>query len=64
MKNPLTAEVLRFLLESPEFDLKTYPWSNDTALNAPVPQRALPSGPAHVTLQYMRVVPSAPDGFT
>ncbi|KAF8154046.1 hypothetical protein B0H34DRAFT_784086 [Crassisporium funariophilum] len=45
--------VLRFLLDAPAFDLKTYKGSNSSALQAPPPVDQLPSGPDHITLQYL-----------
>jgi hypothetical protein len=48
-----THHVLCFLLESPEFDLQTYPGKDSAALKPPPPVDQLPSGPDHVTHQYM-----------
>lgn len=45
--------VLRTLLDSPEFDLKSYPQHDSQAFSSPSPVEALPCGPDHVTLQYL-----------
>lgn len=43
-------QVLRFLLECPEFDFKTYAYNDSTALQAPPPVKCLPSGRDNITL--------------
>lgn len=48
-----TYHALRFLLESPEFDLQAYSGKDDPALKALPPVNQLPAGPEHVTLQYL-----------
>ena len=48
-----THHVLRFFLKSPEFDLQTYSGKDSAALKPPPPVNQLPSGPDHVTHQYM-----------
>ncbi|KAH7921722.1 hypothetical protein BV22DRAFT_1107053 [Leucogyrophana mollusca] len=48
-----THHVLRFLLNAPEFQLRTYPYRDDPLLQAPPAVRALPHGPEHITLQYL-----------
>lgn len=48
-----TYRVLRFLLESPQFDLKTYSGKESSALDAPPPVDQLPSGSDNITLQYL-----------
>ncbi|KAH9474970.1 hypothetical protein JR316_0012069 [Psilocybe cubensis] len=45
--------ILRFLLDSPEFNIKLYGARNSPLFNAPPPVDALPCGPAHRTLQYL-----------
>lgn len=45
--------VLRFLLETPEFNIKTYAYSDHPALAPPAPVNPLPHGPEHVTKQYV-----------
>ncbi|KAF6752011.1 hypothetical protein DFP72DRAFT_1070712 [Ephemerocybe angulata] len=45
--------ILRMLLDSPEFNLKTYKDRNDPALQPPKPVDQLPTGDDHVTLQYL-----------
>ena len=44
---------LRFLLDSPEFQLQTYAHRDSPLLQPPTPVHALPHGPEHVTLQYL-----------
>ncbi|KAL1681647.1 hypothetical protein EV122DRAFT_205192 [Schizophyllum commune] len=46
-------EVLRFLVESPDFDLPTYRDRTDPAIQRPQPTRGLPYGPENTTLQRM-----------
>jgi hypothetical protein len=48
-----THQVLRFLLESPQFDFKTYSGKDSPLLKAPPPIDQLPTGPEHITLQYL-----------
>ena len=48
-----TYHVLRFLLESPQFDLKTYFGKDDAALKPPPAVDQLPSGKNNITLQYL-----------
>jgi len=45
--------VLRFLLDSSDFNLKTYDDRKSTYFEAPKPVDALLCGPDHITLQYM-----------
>ena len=45
--------VLRFLLESPLFNFSTYEHKHDELLKPPPPVRQLPSGPDHITLQFL-----------
>lgn len=45
--------VLRMLLDSPEFNVKTYRGKDSEILNPPAPVDALPTGPDHATLQYL-----------
>lgn len=45
--------VLRFLLDSPEFELKLYNQRHDPALLPPLPVNSLPTGQDHRTLQYL-----------
>ena len=49
----MTYHILCFLLDSPEFDLKTYQHKKDDRLKAPAPVNQLPCGPEHTTLQYL-----------
>ncbi|KDQ49210.1 hypothetical protein JAAARDRAFT_716162 [Jaapia argillacea MUCL 33604] len=49
----MTYQVLRFLIESPEFDFGTYHDRDDPLLQPAPPMRALPCGEEHITLQYM-----------
>jgi len=49
----MTYHILCFLLDSPEFDLKTYQHKKDDRLKAPAPVDQLPCGPEHTTLQYL-----------
>lgn len=46
-------QVLQFLIESPEFDLKTYSRRDHELLKPPPPVDQLPVGPEHATLQYL-----------
>jgi hypothetical protein len=48
-----TYHVLRFLLDSPQFDFKIYSGNDNAALKAPAPVDQLLSGPDHITLQYL-----------
>jgi hypothetical protein len=48
-----TYQVLRFLLESLQFNFKTYSGKDSPSLKAPPPIDQLPSGPEHITLQYL-----------
>ena len=48
-----TYHVLHFLLESPQFDLKTYFGKDDAALKPPPAVDQLPSGKNNITLQYL-----------
>ncbi|KAH7910892.1 hypothetical protein BJ138DRAFT_1187476 [Hygrophoropsis aurantiaca] len=45
--------VLRYLIESPEFDFKTYTQQSHPTFTAPPPIQQLPSGTAYVTQQFM-----------
>ncbi|KAJ2921425.1 hypothetical protein H1R20_g15670, partial [Candolleomyces eurysporus] len=45
--------VLRMLLDSPEFDLKSYEDRKSDFLKAPPPIDPLPTGPDHTTLQFL-----------
>lgn len=51
--NSMSYEVLRVLLDSDEFNLKTYRWRKDSELNPPLPVRQLPHGEDHVSHPYM-----------
>ncbi|PPR03061.1 hypothetical protein CVT26_004559 [Gymnopilus dilepis] len=53
IRKHLVYQVLRFLLENPDFKLKTYKGRNSDTLKAPPPICELPCGPDHVTLQYL-----------
>ncbi|TRM57980.1 hypothetical protein BD626DRAFT_540231 [Schizophyllum amplum] len=46
-------EILRFLLESPEFDFATYSDKSSAAVQRPAHSKALPHGKEHATLQRM-----------
>ncbi|KAG6819455.1 hypothetical protein H0H93_011665 [Arthromyces matolae] len=46
-------QVLRFLLEAPDFDIQTYSGRNSDVLTPPPPVNLLPSGPKHVTRQFL-----------
>ena len=46
-------QVLRFLLINPDFDLPSYSFSKSHLLHPPNPRHPLPTGPKHVTLQYL-----------
>jgi hypothetical protein len=48
-----TYQVLSFLLESPEFDFKTYPDKDSAALKVPSPVDWLLFGTEHITMQYL-----------
>ncbi|KAF8064098.1 hypothetical protein FPV67DRAFT_1420267 [Lyophyllum atratum] len=54
-------QVLRFLLDAPDFELKTYEGRDSQALKAPPPVNQLPSGPDHITLQYLRGTVNIPE---
>ncbi|KAM6496624.1 hypothetical protein JOM56_007097 [Amanita muscaria] len=45
--------VLRFLLDSPAFDRRSYTHHDSDLLNPPTPVDLLPSGPNHITLQFL-----------
>ncbi|KAF6746516.1 hypothetical protein DFP72DRAFT_823129 [Ephemerocybe angulata] len=45
--------VLRFLLDSPEFDFGTYKYRKSSSLRAPKAVDQLPTGDDHITLQYL-----------
>jgi hypothetical protein len=45
--------VLRFLIEMPAFNYKTYQHKGHALFQAPPPVRELPVGPQYVTCQYM-----------
>lgn len=45
--------ILRFLLESPEFNWKTYSGRDSSCLAPPPARHSLPHGKDHVTLQYL-----------
>ena len=45
--------ILCFLLDSPEFNIKTYKHHGNTALNPPPPVHELPCGRENQTIQYM-----------
>ncbi|TFK58743.1 hypothetical protein BDN72DRAFT_781667 [Pluteus cervinus] len=49
----LVYHVLRILLETPDFDLGSYPGRESTLLRPPTPLNQLPCGPRHITLQYL-----------
>lgn len=49
----LKHRVLRFLLDSPEFDIESYEYRNDAALAPPPPVRELPCGRENQTIQHM-----------
>ncbi|KII93855.1 hypothetical protein PLICRDRAFT_102389 [Plicaturopsis crispa FD-325 SS-3] len=53
IRDRMCYQVLRFILDSPEFDLKTYEQKDHDDLKPPPPVKGLPSGPEHLTLQYM-----------
>lgn len=46
-------EALQFLLNTPEFDLKTYQGKDSDLFRPPQPTRQLPSGKDNITLQYL-----------
>ncbi|TFY59955.1 hypothetical protein EVJ58_g5445 [Rhodofomes roseus] len=45
--------VLRVLLDSREFDMKSYPHKKDSAFARPEPVNEVPCGPDHTVLQYL-----------
>ncbi|KAI0744525.1 hypothetical protein C8Q76DRAFT_804787 [Earliella scabrosa] len=45
--------VLKILLDSPAFDFETYKHRDHPALSPPSPVRRLPSGPEHITKQFV-----------
>jgi hypothetical protein len=45
--------ILRFLLDSPGFNLQTYSHKESSVLDPPKPVHILPSGPDNITLQYL-----------
>jgi len=51
IKKFMVYHVLRFLLDSPEFQLQTYAHRDSPLLQPPTPVHALPHGPKHVTRQ-------------
>ncbi|KAL4077733.1 hypothetical protein J3A83DRAFT_4186044 [Scleroderma citrinum] len=53
IQNQMTYEVLCFLLEAPEFNIKSYQYHDSSLLLPPEPVHALPHSKEHVTLQYM-----------
>lgn len=53
IEDQMIYQTLRFILESPEFDYKTYMGKDSPALQQPTPSRQLPSGPDSITLQYL-----------
>lgn len=53
MENRDTFRILRFLLESPEFDYDTYKHHGDVLFVPPDPVDQLPTGREHATCQYM-----------
>ena len=53
VKKFIVYHVLRFLLDSPEFQFQTYAHQDSPLLQPPTPVHALPHGPEHVTLQYL-----------
>ncbi|KAJ7591737.1 hypothetical protein C8J56DRAFT_1046070 [Mycena floridula] len=53
IRTQMVYQVLDFLLNAPEFNLKTYSGKDSPALNPPPPVRQLPSGPDHITLQHL-----------
>ena len=46
-------ETLRILLDSSDFDMQTYEYRDSPLLRPPPPLHQLPSGKAHVTLQFL-----------
>lgn len=53
IQKQMAYEVLRFLLEAPEFNIKSYQHRDSSLLLPPEPVHALPYGEEHITLQYM-----------
>jgi len=53
IRNHAIYHVLRFLLESPEFNLKKYSGKRSKIFNPPTPIRKVKGGPEHRTLQYL-----------
>jgi hypothetical protein len=53
--------VLKMLLNSPTFDLKTYSEKDAPALTPPTPVDQLLSGPDHITLQYLLSMVDIPE---
>ncbi|KAK7043415.1 hypothetical protein R3P38DRAFT_3440329 [Favolaschia claudopus] len=45
--------VLKYLLESPDFDIASYPHRDDSAIQSPPPIFELECGPEHTTMQYL-----------
>jgi len=45
--------VIKFLIDTPDFDFQTYPHRDDQIFTPPPPRRLLPCGPEYVTKQYM-----------
>jgi len=56
-----TYHVLRFLLKSAQFDLGTYSGRDSDVLQPPPPVRQLPTGPDHITLQYLLGTANIPE---
>lgn len=53
--------ILQFLLDSPEFDFKTYGAKRSDRFKPPVPLNALPCGREHRTLQYLLASVNIPE---
>jgi len=53
IRNHAIYHVLRFLLESPEFNLKKYSGKCSKIFNPPTPIHKVKGGPEHQTLQYL-----------
>lgn len=53
IEKSMTYKVLRFLLDTPEFDLSTYSGKSSSILARPLPMRQLSSGKDNITLQYL-----------
>lgn len=47
------SDILRFLLDAPDFDIKTYGARHSTLFEPPPAIHALPCGPENRTLQYL-----------